>query len=147
MRFSTAANITNSFSTSFCPSSSRPAGHILASPLSYYSVFFCFSRRKKQFLPLKAAFILLTAMLLLPAAGSFMNGFSYTANRWGFGYSFLAALILVYLWPELFRLTLKEKGRLLLLTFLYLILLLNFQKAGSSDAFAGLVVLLLTFPF
>ncbi len=112
-------------------------------PVVLLCIFLLF-QKKKQFLPLKAAFIVLTAMLLLPAAGSFMNGFSYTANRWGFGYSFLAALILVYLWPELFRLTLKEKGRLLLLTFLYLILLLNFQKAGSSDAFAGLVVLLLT---
>ena len=100
--------------------------------------------KKKQLTGLKAGFLVLTLMLLLPTAGSVMNGFSYVANRWGFGYSFLVCLILVRLWPELFRLSGKEKAGILLCSFLYLALLAIFHEAGSPDAFAGLALLLIT---
>lgn len=100
--------------------------------------------KKKQHTGLKWAFLLLTLMLLLPHAGSFMNGLSYAANRWAFGYSFLTALILVMLWPELFQLSLREKAGIAALSFLYLALLSVFRTAGSADAFAGLSLLLLT---
>ena len=47
-------------------------------------------------------------VVALVGDGSFMNGLSYAANRWAFGYSFLTALILVMLWPELFQLSRME---------------------------------------
>ena len=82
-------------------------------PPALLCVFLLFLKKdtQKRLAGLRAAFVLLTLMLLLPAAGSAMNGFSYTANRWGFGYSFLVCLILVLLWPELFRLSHREKSR------------------------------------
>lgn len=113
-------------------------------PVCLLSVFLLFLKKKKEYRGLKAAFIILTLMLLFPHAGSFMNGFSYAANRWAFGYSFLIALILVVIWPALFRLTLREKVSAAVITFIYLALLLYFRRAGSSDVFAGLALLLLT---
>lgn len=112
-------------------------------PVALLCVFLLFFKRKRL-RGLKVGFVILTVMLLLPAAGSAMNGFSYVANRWGFGYSFLVALILVVLWPELFSLSNREKAGILLLTFLYLAVLILFPTAGSADAFAGLALLLLT---
>lgn len=112
-------------------------------PAALLCVFLLFLKKKR--LPeLKIAFAVLTLMLLLPAAGSAMNGFSYVANRWAFGYSFLIALILVLIWPELFRLSACEKAGVLLLTLVYVALLLIFPESGSADAFAGLALLLLT---
>ncbi len=115
-------------------------------PPALLCVFLLFLKKdtQKRLAGLRAAFVLLTLMLLLPAAGSAMNGFSYTANRWGFGYSFLVCLILVLLWPELFRLSHREKAGLLGLSFLYLALLIFLGGAGSPEAFAGLALLLLS---
>ena len=53
-----------------------------------FCVLFVFSQRKKHF-DLKAAFVGLTALLLTPAAGFVLNGFSYPANRWMFAYALL----------------------------------------------------------
>ncbi len=100
--------------------------------------------KRKRFQGLKIGFLVLTALLLLPAAGSFLNGFSYAANRWCFGYAFLIALITVFLWPDLFTLTPKETGGLLALLFAYGILLILPQTSGSSHAYFALFLVLLT---
>ena len=94
-------------------------------------VFLLFLKRKR-FLSLKIGFLVLTALLLIPAAGSFLNGFSYAANRWDFGYSFLIAFITAFLWPELFSLSSKEKCLLFLLFLLYGTLLFLLPVSGSE---------------
>lgn len=106
-------------------------------------VFLMFLKRR-QFKALKIGFLVLTAFLLIPAAGSFLNGFSYAANRWSFGYSFLIALIVVFLWPELFSLTSREKCLLLPLFLLYGVLLFLMRTSGSAQAFFSLFLLVLT---
>lgn len=103
--------------------------------------------KKKRFIALKIGFLVLTCFLLVPAAGSFLNGFSYPANRWSFGYSFLIALTVTYLWPELFLLTSKEKNILSLLLLLYGILLFLLHTSGSAHAFFALALALLTLVF
>lgn len=103
--------------------------------------------KKKRFFALKTGFLLLTCLLLIPAAGSFLNGFSYPANRWSFGYSFLIALIVTYLWPELFLLTSKERNILSLLFLLYGTLLFLLHMSGSAHAFFSLSIVLLTLVF
>ncbi len=109
-------------------------------------VFLLFLKRKRLG-ALKAGFLVLTALLLIPAAGSFLNGFSYPANRWDFGYSFLIAFITVCLWPELFSLCAKEKFRLFFLFLAYGILLIVLPGSGSAHAFFSLFLLLLTLFF
>lgn len=103
--------------------------------------------KKKRYRALKIGFLFLTALLLLPAAGSFLNGFSYVANRWDFGYSFLVAFITAFLWPELFSLNSKEKCWLFLLFLLYGTLLFLLPDSGSDHAFFSLFLLLLTLFF
>lgn len=103
--------------------------------------------KKKRLKALKAGFLILTAMLLLPAAGSFLNGFSYPANRWCFGYSFLIAFITAYLWPELFSLSKKEAFCLAFLLLVYGALLFLLPNIGSVQAFFALFLLLLTLFF
>ena len=109
-------------------------------------VFLLFLKGRK-FLHLKIGFLVLTALLLIPAAGSMLNGFSYVANRWSFGYSFLIAFITSFLWPELFSLNSKEKFWLFLLFLLYGILLFVLPVSGSAHAFFSLFLLLLTLFF
>lgn len=109
-------------------------------------VFLLFLKRKR-FSALKAGFLILTAFLLFPAAGSFLNGFSYAANRWDFGYAFLIAFITAFLWPELFSISSKEKYRLFLLFLLYGTLLFLLPVSGSSHAFFSLFLALLTLFF
>lgn len=53
-----------------------------------FCVLFIFAQRKKHF-DQKAAFLGLTALLLTPAAGYVLNGFSYPANRWMWAYALL----------------------------------------------------------
>ncbi len=109
-------------------------------------VFLLFLKRKR-FLSLKIGFLVLTALLLIPAAGSFLNGFSYAANRWDFGYSFLIAFITAFLWPELFSLSSREKCLLFLLFLLYGTLLFLLPVSGSDHAFFSLFLVLLTLFF
>lgn len=109
-------------------------------------VFLLFLKRKR-YMALKAGFLVLTAFLLIPAAGSFLNGFSYVSNRWAFGYSFLVAFITAFLWPELFSLSSKEKSRLFLLFLLYGILLFLLPASGSDHGFFSLFLVLLTLFF
>ena len=65
-----------------------------------FCVLFIFAQRKKHF-DLKAAFVGLTALLLTPAAGYVLNGFSYPANRWMWAYALLIGLMTASAVPEL----------------------------------------------
>lgn len=100
--------------------------------------------KKKELLSLKIAFTLATILLLLPAAGSLMNGFSYPANRWSFGYAFLVALILSYTWPKFFTLSGSEWSGLVLILSAYLSILLFSSQVGSKGAFFSLGLALLS---
>lgn len=57
--------------------------------------------KKMQRKLLKTAFLLLTAMMMIPLAGKIMNGFGYVSNRWNFGYAMLIAYITVVMVPGL----------------------------------------------
>lgn len=88
-------------------------------PLVVIALMVLFARRKRL-THLKVGFLMLTAILLTPFLGHIMNGFSYAANRWMWGYIMLLSYILVRIYPELFHLERKEKRRLLVLGLLYL---------------------------
>ena len=107
-------------------------------------VLFVFVRVKKHF-DLKAAFVVLTALLLTPLAGYVMNGFSYPANRWMFAYALLIGTMTATAIPEL-----AEAGRKELLAVFVLLLLVvgvcvgweyTFSRASAQAVILGVSAL------
>lgn len=64
-------------------------------------LLFAGENRKKYRAELKILFVIGTIFLLFPVIGHIFNGFSYTSNRWVWGYSMLCAFILCDVWEEL----------------------------------------------
>lgn len=81
-------------------------------------VFVLFSKRKFN-TALKWGFVLLNIFLLFPFAGHALNGFSYVSNRWIWAYGMMIAYIFVKIYPEIFRLDMKEKRKVLFLLLVY----------------------------
>lgn len=75
--------------------------------------------RKREYRQLTAAFLIGTVSLMIPFIGYLMNGFSYVANRWEFGYSFLLAFMFTSVYEDIFRLKKADKILLAAGTFIY----------------------------
>ncbi|MCC8182360.1 MAG: YfhO family protein [Clostridiales bacterium] len=103
------------------------------------TVFLLFLQKSHR--DVKVAFIVLSVMTLIPAAGSIMNGFSYVSNRWVWGYSFLVAYILVLKWRALFELSAKDKWRLALCLGIYFLLCILLVKARTIAVCFALAML------
>lgn len=88
------------------------------SAVAMAGVFVVFSKKKK-YTSLKLGFLLLNVFLLLPFAGHVLNGFSYVSNRWIWAYGMMIAYIFVKAYPELFKLSLKEKRKIFLMLLFY----------------------------
>ena len=73
----------------------------------------------KKYWQLQILYLLTTVGLFIPAFGYFMNGFSYTANRWCFLISLLVACTFTFTYEKLFDLGKKEKIILFLELALY----------------------------
>ena len=58
---------------------------------------------------LKTGLLILFALLLVPAAGSALNGFSYVTNRWCWALAAVSSYALVEIWPELFCPTHRQR--------------------------------------
>ena len=83
--------------------------HLAYPPIAFFAIVFLFLKRKAH-PALKISFILLTLFLIMPIAGYIFNGFSYPANRWVFGYSFLVALITAVMLPSILAVGKKHLG-------------------------------------
>lgn len=115
-------------------------------PLVLLALLVLFTQRKK-YRDLKAGFILILALMLLPFAGHVINGFSYSSNRWGFGYSLLFCYILVKMYPEFMRL---KKRQLLLLSIsvaAYTLLCLCLKESRSVHLVLSLSVMVILCAF
>lgn len=86
--------------------------------ISITAVFALFQRKKRN-TDLKAAFVLLTIGMMIPAFGSFMNGFSYPVNRWIWAYSMLVAYITVTVFDDFMVLSRKQTVVILILLVCY----------------------------
>ena len=75
------------------------------------SVLQLFLKRKRGG-SLKAGFLFLTVLLLIPWCGHALNGFSYVTNRFVWAYGLVTGYIFVKMAPELMALEKKEKIRL-----------------------------------
>jgi len=68
-----------------------------------------FLKRKKH-VDLAAAFLLGMILMCVPYLGHVMNGFSYVANRWNFGFGFVMAYLIVVMTPYILSGTVREKN-------------------------------------
>lgn len=110
--------------------------------IALVAVVFLFVQRKKYRL-LKSFFLLLTGLLMFPAAAWFLNGCSYSANRWIWAYGMLIAVIVAAVWPDLMQIRKKECMYLMagLTVYLCCCLLLDNSRTANT-AFAVTLALL-----
>lgn len=64
--------------------------------------------RKNEVVRYRIIAVVMTAMLIIPAAGYVMTGFSYTINRWSFAYCLLLSYLITYFTQESVLLDLKN---------------------------------------
>ncbi len=107
------------------------------------AVFLLFMQKNHK--DVKIAFLVLTVMTLLPSIGCLMNGFSYVANRWIWGYSFLIAYIVALKWQSLFLLSAKEKRIMLICLSIYLLLCFVLVKSRTIDVMFAMAMGFLIF--
>ena len=113
-------------------------------PVAVCAILLLFQKRKIQKL-WKIYFLCLTAMLLIPYAGSIMNGLTYVTNRWIWAYSFLVSFFAVLGLPKLMEMNKTEKIRLAAGCFIWSILIIGLEyfSFGGRQKVA-LILLLLT---
>ncbi len=109
------------------------------------SIFCFFVNWNKQDRVLKCWFVLLTTFLLVPAAGLFLNGFSYVTNRWIWAYSFVVALIVVTTWDQLCSLNHEEKKKILFFFLVYSVVIFLFDNAFTPSGIFQLALALVVF--
>lgn len=96
-------------------------------------------QKKGQYRFLKVSFLLLTVFLLIPAAGFVLNACAYASNRWNWAYALAVAYITAVMWPQLWRMSGREKSRILIGLGVLTVLCLALDKARTENfAFAML---------
>lgn len=111
--------------------------------IALFACLLMFSQKRRH-TALKAAFIAMTAVLLVPAAGSIMNGFNYATNRWIWAYAFLLAFIVTVEVPTLLSLGKREMKFLLSGTLVYALAIVAVPSSRTEAAMAALFVCALT---
>ena len=105
-------------------------------------------RRKGEYNYLKILLIIFSIFLLIPLAGKFLNGFSYTANRWTWCYALLISFITAIFFNKLSELTKADKVYLSVITGVYFITSLVIQKyilsKSNTSVLAQLLILACT---
>ena len=97
-------------------------------------------RRKGQYSLLKILFIVYSISLCIPRIGSLMNGLSYPANRFVFGYS----LLLAYIVTEMYGYIGEFKGKLFYASLAVASVYLAFGVFGGTVALLSGLSLLVT---
>lgn len=107
------------------------------------------TRTRRELLPLKMMSVVFALFLCSPAMGSLFNGFGYSSNRWSFGFAFLMALVVVYVFRDLVCLPRKHRKSIAISAVIYsvVVLALDHSKhmlvsiallAGFAAALTGL---------
>ena len=71
---------------------------------------------------LKIAFLVMVLMMLIPAAGAALNGFTYPANRWGWAFCMLTAYIAAAMLPALGKFSAGRMALVLLFMSVYAVI-------------------------
>lgn len=91
---------------------------------------------------LKLGFLGMTAMLLLPAAGSLMNGMNYATNRWVWAYALIVCFIVAKMLPSLSALSKRETKIIVTALVVYGLLIFLIPYARTEKTFAAFVIML-----
>ncbi len=96
----------------------------------------------KQYRVLKIGFIVMTAMLLLPAFGSLFNGLNYATNRWVWAYALIVCFIVAKMLPNLLSADKRDVKRLAIATLVFCVLVFLVTPARTEKTVAAVVVML-----
>ena len=109
-----------------------------------------FIKNRKKNKELFWYFLLLGFIYLVPLFGQMINGMSYPANRWSFGFTFVLSLIIVNSLDLNYKYSKEEKKFMILFLALYsicAILITNYKKEMLCMlVFAYLFLILVLFP-
>lgn len=117
--------------------------HLGFAPICFTAIIVLFLKKSKKYTPFKLAFVMCVIFLMIPAVGSLMNAGSYVVNRWVWAFSMLVAYIFVIMWPELFRLTTKEKLGIVIVDVCYVILCMIKTEFRTNQLLIMMVILLI----
>ncbi len=99
-------------------------------------VFALWARRGHRLI--KVALVACALVLLLPDAGSALNGFSYVTNRWSWACALAAAYAFVVAWPHLLQPTRREALFCVAGCVLYVLVVYLAEGVLSETAFASI---------
>ena len=97
--------------------------------------------RPRQNTVLKCAWLGLLALLLVPQAGSVLNGISYVSNRWVWAFTMLEAFILARVCPGITAFEPKEKRNLFALLAVYCVVAFCVKQGRTETALLGALLL------
>lgn len=113
--------------------------------LALVCVIVLFMQRGK-YSRMKTEFIAGTAALCIPAAGSLMNGMSYTANRWVWAYSLLVSLMVTAAVTEMKNLSVRQAFSAVAVVALYIALAYGvFDASGENFRAAAVLAIAIAF--
>ncbi len=100
--------------------------------------------KKNEVIRLRILAIVMTAMLLIPAAGYVMTGFSYTINRWSFAYCLLLSYLITLFTEKSALFNLKNVVITGIISGIYVAVLLLFGEK-SPNIYPQLVLMAVMF--
>lgn len=105
------------------------------------SIFLLLRKRRSDNL-LKVLLAVCTVILLFPAFGQVLNGFSYRCNRWCWAMLLLVSYILVTVWDDLIKPQKKDIKAFIITAVVYALLLI---PKGDVNDYIGLILVIVTF--
>lgn len=93
---------------------------------------------KKKHLDLKIMFSILVIFIIFPVFGYILNGFAYVSERWIWGFIMLVAFIMVTMWRDLFSISRREYGMLLMLLGMYLAFCIVLRQSVNKNTFLSM---------
>lgn len=111
-------------------------------------IFALFSVRGNR--PLKTIFLVAIAGLMLPAVGSFFNGFSYVTHRWSWMIALIVCFALAKVWPQLTQMrgrSYKVMVGMLLLYSVICLLICRYGDVGNVNIIGPAVTFSLVLAF
>ncbi|SFB29938.1 Uncharacterized membrane protein YfhO [Acetitomaculum ruminis DSM 5522] len=87
------------------------------------AIFVLFVKKKENTF-LKTLFIICVIFTIFPIFGRLLNGMSYSANRWSWGFALLCSYILTSLWENIFSLEKEEYKKIVFINIIYFLICL-----------------------
>lgn len=95
---------------------------------------------KKKHADLKIMFSILFIFIIFPVFGYVLNGCAYVSERWIWGFIMLVSYILVTMWQDLFSISRREYGILLLLSGIYLTFCIVLRQSVNKNTFFSMAL-------